>query len=60
MKNKNIFWTIIGAICSIGSCISACALFENKRTEMNRQVNDAVDKRFKTLIDSAANNTNNQ
>ena len=59
MRNKNVLWTIVSVVCSIGGCISACALFENKRTEMNRQVEAAVDKRFKALIDSA-NDTNNQ
>lgn len=58
MKSKNIFWTIFGAVCTIGSAIAACAQFEIKRTEMNRQVDAAVDKRFKSLI--SANSTNNQ
>lgn len=56
MKNKNILWTIIGAIGTLLSCIAGCALFEQKKTEINRQVNAAVDKRFMQLTKASENN----
>ena len=61
MKSKNILWTLLGIVGTIISGVSACALFEEKRTEMNRQVNAAVDKRFMQLLNAPEEKqTNNQ
>lgn len=49
---KHILLGIIGIGCSIGSAVVGMMTYEDKRTEMNRQVNAAVDQRFMQLIDS--------
>lgn len=60
MRNKNILWTLLGIVGTVISGVSACALFEEKRTEMNRQVNAAVDKRFMQLLNAPEEQADNQ
>lgn len=56
---KHIILGAIGIGCSIGSGIVAMLTYEDKRTEMNRQVNTAVDQRFMELMDHYANSAQN-
>ena len=53
---KHILLGLVGIAGSLASAIAAMLSYEDKVTEMNRQVNAAVDKRFMQLVDNK--NTN--
>lgn len=50
---KHIILGLVGILCSIGSAVVTMLSYEDKRKEIERQVDKKVDQRFSQFVASA-------